>query len=122
MIDGDAQAGRGAVLAHAQAVQGFVFQQGGLLGQAYQDTAVVRGLRRDGAQDQQPSHAGFQGLDALGHGRGRDVQGGGGPLEAAFAHHGRQGAQIVVIQLHGRAFRCPTARSGAGLHQLIKFF
>jgi len=77
-----------------------MFEQGSLLGQLDQHLAIGRGGSGNGALDQQPAHAVFQGLDPLRHRRRRDAERQRRALETAFAHHRGQCAQVAVIDFH----------------------
>ena len=63
-----------------------------------QPSACLGGLAGLATQHQGAAHAFFQQADALRDGRGRDVQGLGGALEAAFAHHGGQCREGGIVQ------------------------
>ena len=84
----------------ADALERIALQQRGLLGQPHQHLALGGGFGGRGALDQQFAHTLFQRLDPLRHRRGGDLQRQRGALEAAFADHGGQSAELGVVDAH----------------------
>ena len=75
-----------------------VLQQGHLLQVQAQAPARRRAGAGGAALHQHLAHAFLQLLDALRHGRGRDVQAPRGALEAALAQHGGQGFESSIVE------------------------
>ncbi|KAG0950446.1 hypothetical protein G6F31_013784 [Rhizopus arrhizus] len=99
-------AGLGQVLVgQAHPVQRVVFEQGGLFGQLHQYLALGGGGGRGAALDQQAADPVLQRLDPLRDGRRGDIQRLRGAVEAAFADHRGQGAQLGMVDTHRIKFR-----------------